>query len=189
MYHQYPMAADGLKLMFYGEILTIIGVILFRMDLTEVCTQFGKGMAGVVAPTMVIGFSRARPDDEGYQTAFMLSIISLILDFIGVFFSNGFMGNLLSIISAIVNLAVVYFVCTTTANLLHSVGAVETEQRGRTVWNIYLVSNIIAVVLDLLLFIPLLNVLAVIGMLVAAIAQLVGCVMYLMFLNSSYKLL
>lgn len=39
--------------------VTIIGVILFRMDLTEVCTQFGKGMAGVVAPTMVIGFSRA----------------------------------------------------------------------------------------------------------------------------------
>ena len=39
--------------------VTIIGVILFRMDLTEACTEFGKGMAGVIAPTMVIGFSRA----------------------------------------------------------------------------------------------------------------------------------
>ena len=39
--------------------VTIIGVILFRMDLTDACTEFGKGMAGVIAPTMVIGFSRA----------------------------------------------------------------------------------------------------------------------------------
>ena len=39
--------------------VTILGIILSRIDLTEACTEFGKGMAGVIAPTMVIGFSRA----------------------------------------------------------------------------------------------------------------------------------
>lgn len=177
------MAADGLKLMFYGEILTIIGVILTIILIGPVIILVGSIL-------ILVGLYRARGDDEGYNTAFMLSIINIVLGIISIFFwEGGLMSNLLDIITTIISLAVTYFVCITTANLLHSVGAVETEQRGRTVWNIYLVSNIIAVVLDLLLFIPLLNVLAVIGMLVAAIAQLVGCVMYLMFLNSSYKLL
>ena len=39
--------------------VTIIGVILFRLNPSEACAEFGKGMAGTIAPTMVIGFSRA----------------------------------------------------------------------------------------------------------------------------------
>ena len=39
--------------------VTIIGVILFRINPSEACVEFGKGMAGTIAPTMVIGFSRA----------------------------------------------------------------------------------------------------------------------------------
>ena len=39
--------------------VTIIGVILFRINPSQACVEFGKGMAGTIAPTMVIGFSRA----------------------------------------------------------------------------------------------------------------------------------
>lgn len=39
--------------------VTILGVILFRLNPSQACTEFGKGMAGTIAPTMVIGFSRA----------------------------------------------------------------------------------------------------------------------------------
>ena len=39
--------------------VTIIGVILFRINVSAACTEFGKGIAGVIAPTMVIGLSRA----------------------------------------------------------------------------------------------------------------------------------
>ena len=39
--------------------VTILGVILFRLNPSEACVEFGKGMAGTIAPTMVIGFSRA----------------------------------------------------------------------------------------------------------------------------------
>ena len=39
--------------------VTILGVIIFRLNPSEACVEFGKGMAGTIAPTMVIGFSRA----------------------------------------------------------------------------------------------------------------------------------
>ena len=39
--------------------VTIIAVILFKINPNEACKEFGKGMSGVIAPTMVIGLSRA----------------------------------------------------------------------------------------------------------------------------------
>lgn len=39
--------------------VTIIAVILFKVNPNEACKEFGKGMSGVIAPTMVIGLSRA----------------------------------------------------------------------------------------------------------------------------------
>lgn len=62
--------------------VTIIGVILFRINLTEACGEFGKGMAGVVAPTMVIGFSRAVSVllTEGNITDTIIHSVSSILE-------------------------------------------------------------------------------------------------------------
>lgn len=37
----------------------IIAVIVSRMNVSEACTAFGQGVAGVAAPTLVIGLSRA----------------------------------------------------------------------------------------------------------------------------------
>ena len=39
--------------------VAIVAVVLSRMSVSEACSEFGKGTAGVVAPTMVIGLSRA----------------------------------------------------------------------------------------------------------------------------------
>lgn len=39
--------------------VAILGVILFRMNPSDACVEFGKGVAGVAAPTLVIGLSRA----------------------------------------------------------------------------------------------------------------------------------
>lgn len=62
--------------------VTIIGVVLFRMNLDEACTEFGKGMAGVIAPTMVIGFSRAVSVllTEGNITDTIINAVSSLLE-------------------------------------------------------------------------------------------------------------
>ena len=41
--------------------VTILAVILSRTNMSKACTEFGKGMAGVVAPTMVIGLNERSP--------------------------------------------------------------------------------------------------------------------------------
>lgn len=177
--NQYPNAAAGLRLMFFGEILTIVGSFLAWIPFLGVLVILAGGIVSLV------GLNRAGADDEGYRTAFMLTIVNIVVGLVGGFILSG----LASIVSSILSLAVIYFVCITTSNLLHSVGATDIEQRGRTVWTINLVCTVISVVLNLLLFIPILNVLAVIGVFIVAIVELVGYILYMMFLNASAQAL
>ena len=178
---KYPNASGGLKLMFTGEILTIVGVVLTVILIGPILTLIGGIMS-------LVGLYRARQDDEGYNTAFILSIVSIVLDFVGVFF-DGIGECLISIISSIIALAIMYYVCTTTSNLLHSVGEESIAARGRTVLNINIICTIISVVLSVLAYVPLLSVLTVIGAVIIIIAVLIGYILYLMFLHGSYKAL
>ena len=105
---QYPKAAEGLKLMFYGELLAIIGILLTIILIGPIIALVGEIL-------VLVGLYRARMDDEGYGTAFMLSIVNIVLSIVGLFVpSDGLLGSLLSIISTIISLAIIYFVCSTT---------------------------------------------------------------------------
>lgn len=124
---QYPKAAEGLKLMFYGELLAIIGILLTIILIGPIIALVGEIL-------VLVGLYRARMDDEGYGTAFMLSIVNIVLSIVGLFVpSDGLLGSLLSIISTIISLAIIYFVCSTTGNLLLSQGESALAQRGQTV--------------------------------------------------------
>lgn len=61
--NQFPKAANGLKLMFYGEILAIIGIFLTLILIGPVISLVGSIM-------VLVGLYQAREDDEGYGTAF-----------------------------------------------------------------------------------------------------------------------
>lgn len=176
----YPNASEGLKLMFYGEIVAIIGAFIPFVGVLLVV------VGGIVS---LVGLNKAGTDDEGYRTAFMLTIISIVVSVISGFLGQSVLGSLLNIVSSILSLAIIYFVCITTANLLCHAGATDLADRGRKVWNINLSCTVLGVVLTLLLFIPVLNILAIVGVIVVAIIELVGYIMYLMFLHGSYKAL
>lgn len=62
--------------------VTIIAVILFRMGPSDACKEFGKGMSGVIAPTMVIGLSRAVSVilTEGNITDTIVRVLQNLLD-------------------------------------------------------------------------------------------------------------
>ena len=62
--------------------ITIIAVILFWINPSEACKEFGKGMAGVIAPTMVIGLSRAVSVilNEGHITDTIVSVLQNLLE-------------------------------------------------------------------------------------------------------------
>lgn len=182
----YPNASEGLKLLFYAQILIIVGTLLSLVPIVGSLIVLAGGILDLV------GLNRAGQDDEGYRTAFTLVIVSIVVDVLSGFAgSKGFLflATPLSIASILVSLGIIYFVCITTSNLLHSVGEEALSQRGITVWKINLLCTALSVVLVLLMVIPVLNILAAIGEIAVTIAEIVGYVLYMMFLSGSYKAL
>ena len=180
---QYPNAANGLKLMFYGEILTIIAALFLLVPwVGTILTLIG----GIVS---LLGLNQAGSDDAGYRTAFALTIANLVLSIVGAFVGDGFLATLISLCGSVLSLLIVYYVCITTANLLHSIGEENLSSRGRTVWMINLICTVVGVVIGLLMYIPVLNILAMAASVIMVIVQLIGYILYMMFLNGSYKAL
>lgn len=179
---KYPHAADGLRLMFIGEILSIVGIFLTLILIGPVVFLIGGIMS-------LVGLYRAREDDEGYNTAFRVKIAGIAVNLIGVFFSSGFIGGVLDIAGTIISLAVLYYAVNTTANLLYSVGESKISERGKTVWTINLICTVVSVIITVLAYVPLLNILAAAAAVVMLIVQLVGYILYLVFLYGSYRAL
>ncbi len=182
--NRYPNASEGLKLLFYAQILIIVGTLLALVPIV------GSLIALIGGILDLVGLNRAGQDDEGYRTAFTLTIVSIVVNVLSGFAgSEGILASLLSIASSLLSLGIIYLVCITTSNLLHSVGEEALSQRGITVWKINLLCTVVSVVLVLLMFIPVLNVLAAIGEIAVTIAVIVGYVLYMMFLSGSCKAL
>ncbi len=182
--NRYPNASEGLKLLFYAQILIIVGTLLSLVPIV------GSLIALIGGILNLVGLNRAGQDDEGYRTAFILSIVSIAVNVLSSFAgSEGILASLLSIVSTLLSLGIIYFVCITTSNLLHSVGAEALSQRGITVWKINLICTVVSVALIVRMFVPVLNVLAAMGAIAVAIAEIVGYVLYMMFLSGSYKAL
>ena len=158
----YPMAGKGLNRMFIGEILCILAIIPLIGGILA--------LAGYIV--MLVGLYTAGKADDGYRTAFFLTIASLILGFIPV----------LSLIGSVFNIITTYLVCTTTARLLMERGDTATAARGLFIWKLYAACLVVSLVCALLLFVPIINVAALLLELATAIASLVGGILYLMFL-------
>ena len=170
---RYPMAADGLHTMFNGQILAIVGVVLFFIPLV------GSVLAIVGGILYIVGMYKAREEDEGYRTAFILSIVNLVVNLLP--------GTLGEIASTVVGLLVVYFVCTTTARLLREVDADDVADLGMRVWTINLMCAVASVVISVLVLISF-SLGAVLAM-ALVVVELVGGVLYLVFLSRAWKAL
>lgn len=181
--NQYPNAAAGLKLMFIGQILAVVGLLLIWVPLVGSLIV----IAGFVVE--IVGLYKASGDDEGYRTALMLLAVNVVVNLVAGFMGQGLLASLLSVVGTVLSLLAVIQVCTTTSNLLHSVGSEALSQRGSTVIKLFLVCTVVSIVCSVLSAIPVLNVLAALVSIVAAIAQIVGYILYLMFLHSSSKAL
>ena len=158
----YSLAGRGLNRMFIGEILCILAIIPLIGGFLA--------LAGLIV--MLVGLHTAGKADDGYRTAFILTVAGLILSFI----------PLLSLIVNILSIITTYLVCTTTARLLTEKGDLETAAKGLFVWKLYAACLVVSLVCALLLFVPIINVAALLLEIATAIASLVGGILYLMFL-------
>lgn len=180
---RYPNAASGLRLMFLGQILMIVGVLLAWVPLVG-------ALLIIAAPVVeLLGVYKAGDDDENYRGALVFVALVLMVNFISGFKGEGFFGSILDMASEILSLLVVFSVCNTTSNLLHSIGQEELSQRGGTVIKIYTACTAISIVCRVLGIIPIINIAAALVAGVSGLVMVVGYVMYLLFLNGSSKVL
>ena len=180
---QYPNAAEGLRLMFIGQIVVIVGSLLIWVPLVGSLIVIAGTAAGL------LGIYKAGADDENYRSALVFQAVNLVVGVVNGFLGDGILGSLLGIVSAVLGLLVVYTVCNTTSNLLHSVGNEPLAERGQTVIKIYLACTAVSVVCQVLGVVPILNIIAGLAAAAAALVQVVGYIMYLLFLSGSSKAL
>lgn len=181
---RYPNAAGGLKLIFWGQIVTIIGGLLSAIPFIS----FVGRISSIIGLFMnLVGIYFAKRDTlSGYNEAFVLTVINAAANLIVMFLdSTGTLCKLLSLASCIIGLLIIYYICNTTGKLLRNVDDYNTADLGDKVWNLTKICIIVTIVCSLFVIIPLIGMLAVLGLMAAVIVALIANIMYLVFLFKS----
>ena len=164
------IAGSGLEKMFYGQILSILVIIPL--------VGWIAAIVGIVL--FLVGLHEAAGADEGYRTAFYVEIGILVLSVLAVFI------GVLNIVTSILSLVVIYLVCTTTAACLRS-KATWHGSPGTVCVEVLWGLHGLVVVCSILSLIPLVNILAMVVIVPASIASVVGGILLLIFLYRACK--
>lgn len=193
----YPHAAAGLKTVYQARLVGFISIVLVIVPIVQVLAVAAMLIAGFLA---LVGLAQCRKDDNGYRTAFNMVIAGLVTNLAASLVSayagaEGFAGicsNILSIATDVLSLASLYFVCITTNRLLKETAAAKNLiDRGIVVWKLNVVCTVILLVCYLLRMIPG-NIAAIIAgylAIFAVIAQIIGTVLYILYLRNAYRAL
>jgi energy-converting hydrogenase Eha subunit C len=193
----YPNAAAGLKTLYQAKLVGLISIVLVIVPIVQVLAVAAMLIAGFLA---LVGLAQCRKDDNGYRTAFNMVIAGLVTNLAASLVSayagaEGFAGicsNILSIATDVLSLASLYFVCITTNRLLKETAAAKNLiDRGIVVWKLNVVCTVILLVCYLLRMIPG-NIAAIIAgylAIFAVIAQIIGTVLYILYLRNAYRAL
>lgn len=193
----YPNVATGLKTLYQAKLVGLISIVLVIVPIVQVLAVAAMLIAGFLA---LVGLAQCRKDDNGYRTAFNMVIAGLVTNLAASLVSayagaEGFAGicsNILSIATDVLSLASLYFVCITTNRLLKEVAAAENLiDRGIVVWKLNVVCTVILLVCYLLRMIPGNIAVIIAGYLAifAVIAQIIGTVLYILYLRNAYRAL
>lgn len=164
------------------------------------CAGIGSGCHADRWFLALVGLAQCRKDDKGYRTAFNMVIAGLVTNlaaslvsaFAGTEGVAGICSNILSIATDVLSLASLYFVCITTNRLLKETAAAENLiDRGIVVWKLNVVCTVILLVCYLLRMIPGNIAVIIAGYLAifAVIAQIIGSVLYILYLRNAYRAL
>lgn len=167
-------ASKGLRYIFIGQIVTLFSIIPLLGVIAAIA-----GLA-----ISLIGYYTLSQTKTDYKPTFMLAILNLVLSIINAFTGSGILNQLITIALKIISLAIVYYLCTTTAALLRGIND-QLAARGRTIWSLYLICTIIQIGCTLLMYIPIINILAGIAIFLNAIVQLIASILYIIFVYRS----
>lgn len=202
--NQYFYAGNGLKKMFISQVGAIIctvciaigavGAMLFAaagsmslLALFGVLTVIAGIGAIVFAIISLVGLYGAGKDIEGCKTAFIITMVALGVNILGSLFrSSATLALIFALAGYVLSFLQTYYVCTSVSEVMSAIGAQDIANQGDVVWKIYLACNILLAVMKILENISVLVLLTSVANLVVS---LVGLIMYMIFLNKSYKAL
>ena len=176
MYENYPVVGQGLKKLFFAEILSVVASLLSSSGLLSMVA----GLAGLTLSLLAL--NTLAPLHPNYKNALGYTIATIIIRVLDAFLSKyDYIRGILSVVSAVLSLLIVYAICTATAYFLAEKGETALASKA-DVWKLYAVLSVIFVVCILFLFIPILNVLAIISVVLAAVVMIVAGILYMVFL-------
>ena len=180
--NRYKNACDGLKMIFYSEIIAIVcSILLFIPVLGTIVGVYGMLACQIVG---AIGLFFLGRDIEGCKLAFILTIVGIVINVAGNF--SG-LSILFGIIGCVINFLIVFYICKPLSAALTSLGALQIADKGSLVWKINLVCYAILIVVKLVSIIPFINILAALVGGLTGLVQLVANIIYFIFLFQSYK--
>lgn len=176
MQDNYVAAGKGLQFMFWGTIVTLVGVFI---------PLVGNIVAIAGALVVLYGLYTAMNTHENYKMAMYMVIVGVALSVLGVVFSQGILNAVVRAASAVVGFLQVYYICTASAALLSAKGDQAQADKADLIVTLNLICVVVSVVCLLVAWIPVINILAAVASVLAAIVSIVAFVLQLIFYYKS----
>ena len=174
--------------------MELISIVPVFFPIIRIFAATALLVAGILT---LIGLYQCRKDDTGYNTTFTLVLAAFFINLLSNLLQSYFNApainvTLISIVSDVLTLASLYFVCITTNRLLQTIGTdARTIDRGVLVWRLNVICTAILIVCELLQAFSsdIATVFAGFLAIFALIAQLVGSILYILYLRDAYRAL
>lgn len=175
----FAVAGNGLKKMFLGEIVVLIGAVVVFIPILGIVGSIAAIVGSIL---ILVGLYSTRDAHPNYQYAFYMAIAGIVMNALAMIFTEGFLSSLVSVGSTAVSFFQLYFICTASGELLNAKGDSYQADRATLIWKINAVCALVSIAAVLVSWIPVINVIAAVAVLVAGIAEIVAAVLYLIFL-------
>ena len=146
----------GLDLMYRGELIALVGLIvgIFVLFIPVIGPLLGLVvlLAALVGGIMsLVASFRLSREHRDYQTALVLLIASLACNLIERAVSGGGASVVLSVVQSVCSLGEIYFFIRATNSFLSQEGREDKVQQGRKVFMLQLIACVLSIVLGALL--------------------------------------
>lgn len=175
----YPNAGDGLRKIYLAAIASIICSFVMIVPVVKIVGSIGVIVCSVFT---IIGFYQAGKDIEGCKVAFILQIISLVINLLDSFVG---LPNLISIVGKFLPMIAICMMCWSVSRVMKELGAEKVAKQGMIAMLVYICCEMAAFVLQMCILIVILKGgygLYLILLLAIAILELV---FYLRFLKNA----
>lgn len=184
MNKEYALAGKGLWFLFLAEILGLASKVVRVIPL----------LGWIVYPILLvvafalqfIGPYTARSTHPGFQNAFYMALIGVLVGVLSAFVREGsVMVTIISLAALVVSFLVIYFVCTAAGTLLAAKGDVLQADRANFIWKLYAACTLVDIAATLVMGVPVLGVLAKLASYVSMVVSTVAAIMMILFLYTA----